>query len=524
VSRRSWAALLGGLAGLATVLGPVPAPGQTPEKKAQPPAKADEAAKKDGGDDQEKAPQAPDVPGAPVADPSQTRRVAPVEVFKDESVEGILGLDKLKPLVGVPPVNPTDILKVKEMAGNPNITPNTDLINQVVRGLAAQLTDRKSIQSLLEEPEEEPAGNGNAPKKGAPPPKAAPKGGDAGHAIQVTTSNLLDPIFTAQGAKNEGFLKEYRRSLQANLKPLLTNHLVPRVQAMIVLGVAANPTPDGLKLFRDEIANAKQALWVKLWALEGISNIKKGGAPFTTDEESRTGRAIAEFLRGKDLPWPIAMRGLQALGWLRQATLPTDRQSAPMANVAMSYLVDPAVKLEVRAEAARALGLLQTGGIPRYNYKLVAAAAGRLIADLGSEINDLYSDSPPRAENPTRATFLLVLLIGPAYEAFGGVDGQSNSGLLRTASTDNETSKYVREIFDRIKPIAQSAINLRGAPTKEYKRLKQELAAGVADLRDFLQKSPPASQRLVPGGPQFEAAGALNPPPTQPVAQARRGR
>ncbi len=346
--------------------------------------------------------------------------------------------------------------------------------------------------------------------------------------IQLATSNLLDPIFTAEGAHNEPFLREYRRSLQTWLPPLLKNHLVPRVQAMIVLGEAANPAPEGLRLFQSEIASRSQAQWVKLWALEGICNIKrKGGGRFGVNDESKVSLTIANFLKQKDLPWPIQMRGLQAMGWLRQATLPTDRQTAPMANVAMSFLADPEAKLEVRSEAARTLGLMHTNSIPRYNYKLVAAAAGRLAADLASAINDQYSDSPPRAENPTKARYLVAMLVGPAYQGFSGVNGQTNSGLLRTAGADQDALKYVQKVFGMVKPIAQASVNLLGSPSKEYKKRKQELAGRVAALRSELDSNPPAATRLVPGGPQFgpgnQAAGAFFQRPAQPVAQARRG-
>jgi hypothetical protein len=533
-SRWSWAGLLGGLASLVVFIDPAPALGQPPAKKSSS-AKADQdagkakAAPAAEADQDAPAPVAPDVKDAPIADPSKTRRVAPIEVFKDESVEAILDINQLKPILGVPPVVQAEFLEVKDMAGNVNLTPDRSKIDRVVRGLAAQLTDRKSIQSLLEEPEDEPPAKGQPAAKGAAASKAAaaPKG-DAGRAIQAATSNLLDILFTAYGAKNESFLKDYRRSLQTHLPPLLKNHLVPRVQAMIVLGEAANPAPEGLRLFQSEIASKTQALWVKLWALEGICNIKKHGGPFTLQEESQASKVIADFLKAKDLPWPIEMRGLQALGWLRQATLPTEPSRAQMANVVMSFLADPEVRLEVRSEAARALGLMQTNAIPRYNYKLVAAAAGGLIADLASEINEQYSDTPPRAENPTRATFLLALLVGPAYQCFDGVEGQTGSGLLRTGSADSETSKYIQQIFGMVKPIAQAAINLRGAPSKEYKKCKQDLAGRVAALRKSLEEDPPASRRLVPGGPEFgpngQAAGALNPRPEQPVAQARRAR
>lgn len=522
--------LLAGLASLMVVIDPAAALGQPPAKESQPSARAEQEPGKNAADHQDAAP-APDT--APVADPIQTRRAAPTEVFKDENVEAILDLAKLRPQPG-PPVDPNDVLRVKEMAANPNLPADRVLIDKVVRGLAAQLTNKDSIQSMLEEPaaeedkdKDQDQDKEQAAKKKAAVVKSAPKG-DAGHAIQVATSNLLDPIFLAQGAKNDAFLREYRRSLQAGLTPLLKNHLIPRVQAMIVLGEAANPAPEGLVLFQNEIASRTQALWVKLWALEGICNIKKAGGRFTTDQETRAALVIANFLKQKELPWPIQMRGLQALGWLRQGTMPTDREKAPMANVVMSYLADPEARLEVRAEAARGLGLLQTNAIPKYNYKLVAAAAGRLIADLAAAINDLYSDSPPHAENPTRARYLAALLVGPAYQCFSGVDGQTGSGLLRSAAGNSDSLKYSQKVFGTVKPIAQAAVDLLGAPSKEYKKRKQDLAARVAGLRSLLEDEPPESPRLVPGGPAFGAAnqtaGAFFQPPAQPVAQVRRAK
>src|SRR5262249_2067751 len=159
-------------------------------------------------------------------------------------------------------------------------------------------------------------------------------------------------------------------SLQQFLPPLLKNHLVPRVQAMIVLGQAASP--DAVQLFQTEIANRSQVLWVKLWALQGITNIKKSGVHFGVDGESKAGRTISDFLeKQKELPWPVQMRALEAIGWLRQSGVPALATQAHMANTAMMFLADPDAKTEVRAEAARALGLMQVNAVPKYNFKLV---------------------------------------------------------------------------------------------------------------------------------------------------------
>ena len=183
LSRRRWGSRwssigpFGGLAVLFLLIGPSPAPGSRRRRgrasatAEQETGKAKAAPAKDEG-----APPAaaPDV--AP-ADPSQSRRVSPVEVFTDPAVAGMLDIGKVVPITPVP-FTETDRLRVNEMAGNPNLSIEHRTVERVVRGLAARLTDRKNIEGLLEEPEE-----GKKPE------------GDGGKAIQETTSHLLEPIF-----------------------------------------------------------------------------------------------------------------------------------------------------------------------------------------------------------------------------------------------------------------------------------------------------------------------------------------
>ena len=123
-------------------------------------------------------------------------------------------------------------------------------------------------------------------------------------------------------AKSTRFLVEYNRVLLQRLAPLLKHHLVPRVQAMIVLGQSGNP--EALKIFLDEIKNPKQTVWVKLWAIRGITNIKKNpAARLSAAQEIEAARVIADLLdKNKDLPWPVQLRALEALATLRQGYVP----------------------------------------------------------------------------------------------------------------------------------------------------------------------------------------------------------
>ncbi len=182
----------------------VPRDGASGREEGAPSAPAEQEAPKakDAAEpekDQDAAP-APDAAPPPATDPSQTRRVAPIEVFKDDVAQAMLGLEKVSPL---PPVAFTgsELAQVREMAANPNLGFNRPIVDRVVRGLTARLTDKKNIQALLEMPEEDP--KAAVPKKGAAPKKPLT---DGGKAIEEATTDLLDPIFRARGSKNEQFL------------------------------------------------------------------------------------------------------------------------------------------------------------------------------------------------------------------------------------------------------------------------------------------------------------------------------
>jgi hypothetical protein len=482
---------------------------QPPTSKPRPPeaASPDSAKAKAAVPADDDAP-APDIANVPVADPSQTRKVAPIEVFKDPSVAQLQLLDvtKFKPLPASP-YSPTDVLLVKEMAGNKNATIDRSVIERVVKGLAAKLTEKAGIQALIETPEEEAISGGEANKVALKKAQAdAAARSDAAKVIPQATSDLLEPIFIARGAGNLDFLTVYQRALNQSLPPLLSNHLVPRVQAMIVLGESGST--ESMAIFEKEIGNPKQTLWVKLWAIEGIKKIKEFGGRLSSDAEAKAARAVADFLdKSQPLPWPVQLRALEALGYLRQGFLPTAPGKAHMANTAMRFLADPEARLEVRAEAARALGLMQiTSAVSKFNFSLPAYGAGLLAADLGSQINALYSDTPPRVENLTKAKYLTALLVGPVYQAFDGISTQRDSGgLLRMASAPS--LDYVQKVFGLVKQVAQSSVELLGAPPKQFKDRKKTLSSQIAALRTFLDQNPPPSRSLVQGGQEFVAAG-----------------
>jgi hypothetical protein len=204
-------------------------------------------------------------------------KVAPIEIFRDPRAEKLVDVRKFN-AVSARAVSQSDIDALKAMAGDINANVNLGLINSIVDAMAAKLTDHANIQSLIEVPAEK---NGKA----APTPKG----------IQEATTALLQPLFEAKAAKNQAFLTAYNRVLLLRLAPLLKNHLIPRIQASIVLGQSANP--DALRLFMDQIKDEKQTIWVKLWAMEGIANIVEEGIVCLRRTASMPARSSPIFSR-----------------------------------------------------------------------------------------------------------------------------------------------------------------------------------------------------------------------------------
>ena len=137
-------------------------------------------------------------------------------------------------------------------AGQSNI--DRDLIVQFVEGMAHELTDHTNIRAMIE-PENIRAGS---------PPTVA---------LQVATDNLIDMIQTARLTNNTGFASIYNKILIEKLPALLNGHLLSRIEAMIVLAQTGDANPEMIALFTRQLSDPKQTVWVKLWALRGLTNV-----------------------------------------------------------------------------------------------------------------------------------------------------------------------------------------------------------------------------------------------------------
>ena len=501
------------------------APGKNEAQSQPAESKADQD---DGEAAKAKKPAGPDAKVDDGDDVDQSGKIVPYEIFRDPKAEKLLGVDNY-PEIKKPPVANADLQQVNGMAGG-QVAMDLALVNRVVDAMVAKLTDHGNIQALIEP----------SPKL----PAAAP----ANRAIQDATTALLEPIFLARGAapRNTSFLTSYNRILSTKLTPLLKNHLVPRVQAMIVLGQSGSS--DLLPIYVAQIKEPNQTIWVKLWGLEGIVNLMEDSGRISGESQSQTAKIVADFLSAsEDLPWPVQLRGLEALSALRQGYEPAHPERAAMASAAMKILADSNAKPEVRSEAARALGLMQiTAAVRKYNFPLVAHSIGLLAADLGTQVNTYIPERvaktttkkavmapdaakpaakalkgkakagpapaaavaapPPVPANPARAKYLTALLIGPVYQAFEGVPGPrgDSGGLNRTG----DGAAYSQQVFELVKSVAKASVELISAGSRQINDKKKDLEARVQALHDFLEKTAPSDRHLVQGGQDYPLAQA----------------
>jgi hypothetical protein len=265
--------------------------------------------------------------------------------------------------------------------------------------------------------------------------------------------------------------------------------------------------PEAVDIFIKQFGNPDQTVWVALWAARGLTNVQQM-TRYNLDAPRaiRAAKAVSDYLeREKDLPWPVQLRALEALGSLRLANTPQMQRGQPeMAGTATQYLTDPNGRLEVRAEAGWALGMMVVpAGINQYNYTMLAHTVGEVAAALGERIKEVYP------KNPTQAEAWTGLIVTQILQTFDGVDTARDSGLLKAPHpAANAARPFITQVRDKTRPVAASAVRLVKEPAGRAAQNLKDLEAKVADLKALLDKNPPANTWLVPGGPNFPMAGA----------------
>ena len=413
------------------------------------------------------------------------------EIFKDPRAEAALKVFKTIP--GFLDIKESQVGEVKQMAAGV-VGVDADAVLKFVQAMAWRLSDRSRLNAVLN-----------------PPPRPNPS-----RAIQEASDNLIDAFATARLASNTGFLDVYNQALVATLPKLLDNNLIARIQAMIVLGQTGSPA--ALPVFINQLKDSNQTVWVKLWAARGLTKIVENGtrvdSAVTAQDAINAGKALADLLRKEeDLPWPAQMRVLEAMGSMRQAAVPASMQKVEMASTAMRFLADPGAKPEVRAAGALALGMMRVNpAVARYNFGLIAHEIGLLAAELGETINKSFSG------NPTRSNYLTGLLVAPIFQAFNGMEGVRESGLLKAVGS-GPSQAAVKQIADLTSATSKASIDLVRAIGSQIPARKKDLSDRVAALRTYLDKNAPKDFHLVPGGMEFRPNGG--PVAGAPVEKAK---
>jgi len=408
------------------------------------------------------------------------KKPANIEVFEDPNAAKANG--QFSPLPSVA-MNPRQLKEVRAMAGGG--TPEKDLIDKYVKYYAAQLTNKAAINALIE--------------VGANPPP--PPGGAAARGIREASAGLTDPIQTARRANNTAFLTMYTRALLGEAPKLLRNHLVARIEAMIALAQTGHQ--EALDTFIKQLDDKDQTIWVKLWAARGITNIVQTPTGFQelqggTAAAVRAAKALISFLSQDDLPWPAQLRALEALGALRLAADPTAQTKVEMATAALERLSNPDARLEVRAQAGWALGMLRISTANgKVNFPLIAYYVGEVAADLGERVAASY------ATNMTQARYWTAPLLYQIWPALNGLSGVRDSGLLHMPSLAPADRTFIDQVNGLVKPVAKSAVELIKSPTGGREKLAKELSDRVGALKTFLDKNQPSDTKLVPTGKPF---------------------
>jgi hypothetical protein len=449
------------------------------------------------------------------------------ETFKDERAEKALAVFKAVP--GLRDCPQLIINQVKLMAATPGPV-DRDTIERFVAGMAYRLIDKANINGLI-----------------APPPTTKP-GVDSARAFKEASAELLDVLNSAKAARNTGFLQVYDQVLIATLPKVLDNNLMSRLEAMIVLGQTGDPL--AIPVYINQLKDKNQTVWVKLWAARGITNLVDGGSRvdqvLNVQQASSAAKALVDFLEAeKDAPWPAQVRALEGIGAMRQASLPVNLNKVEMAAVAMRLLIDPDATPEVRATAAWALGQVRVNpAVSGYNFALVSYTIGQLTADFGGKAAASFPIPKPKprpaekgaskatgkaaekakaidvaveelgdtadAGNPTLSEYLSGLLVGPLFQAFNGLEGSRDSGLLKQPNL-GQSASYVKQVADHESAVARGAVELVRVAPGQVERSKNDLNNRVSALKAFLEQKPLKDFHLVPGGPEYrlEAAPAV---------------
>ena len=410
------------------------------------------------------------------------------DVHRDKRAEAVIqNIKEYKPIKSGEP--PPTRAQVEQWAQGAGIVDKNKL-DYYVRAQAAAMTS----QGVL---------NGLGAKKQANADAAVKANEDALKAIERAFDDLIAPVTIAsrRTPPYKEFLRDYAESTLKVIPELLANHLVARIEGMIVLSRTGDER--AVPTYIAQLRDPKQVIMVKILAAEGLTNVVRISRQVDAKASLEAAIALNEFLNAeKDAIWWAHYRALEALGWLRQPATNPVTGRYDMIETAESFLADPKVRPEVRAWAAWAIGMMRVDNRgARINYTKIAGDIGKLAASLGDRILAVKSVDPD-----DQAHELIALVVVPLYNALKGEPEQSRSGLINANALGNAAA-FVQGLEPLVKAEAIAAKQLGlAAGQQQHKSMHDALELAVKKLKDYLAQNP---QQVVAGGnlnPGLDAA------------------
>ncbi len=424
----------------------------------------------------------------PLLDPSQGKKRESAELFKDPRAEKALPNTFKEYPYPSPRLNANDLTLIRTMASGAAGLDRA-VILRFVDTMIADFSNHTNIKAVFD------------------PPKDQRPNAEAVRAIERASQSIIEFLNVARAAKNDAFLAVYVPVLNSRLPLLLDNHLLPRIQASILLAQVAGPT--SIDIFIKQIADPNQVVWVKHWSAQALTRATGGGKVILdVPKSTAAAAAILGFLEKEpDAPWPVKVRMLEALGSLRLPATGGPGGKADVPALALRYVSDPKAKVEVRAWAAWAIGMIPIpASTARYNYAIELYQIGRLAADLGEKIvaeAEQHEEKFPQEKDS--AQYLAGLFLYQVYPALAGDDDVRNSGLLKAPNLGNAQA-FAKGLDDQLKGLGRACIDLLNSGGAGVKAQRAALSGKVAELNSFLEKNRPTDVDLYPGGPKFPVA------------------
>jgi hypothetical protein len=322
--------------------------------------------------------------------------------------------------------------------------------------------------------------------------------------ISDATEKLVKPFLSPASPQTQSFRRAYMAELLKVVDQVLKNHLYARNAIMIVLKESEDPAAFGV--YSAVLKDKSQVLVAKISAAEGIAKaaLANRGA-IGAQEAARAADALGQFLSDEpDAYWWAQMNALYALGTLRQATSRPTQGRPELAEIALKYLADPKARLDVRANAAWALGMMQVPNqVKSYNYPLVAHQIAQLVVDLETGVAKSRKDDLSRAQHLTKLILMCI-------EALAGDSDVRNSGIV------NADPNAVAPYLEKARAVAIATVEYERAVGVQMPAALKKLNAAIEDLNGIVAGKGPKDRSLVPGGEPVGAAEAPAPAAAPP--------